>query len=390
MAVAGGTLPVGGNLVLPVRVERDGYQGPIDIRAEGLPASVTAEPVIIPAGRDSAELNLFAAPEVEESVWQARLLASADRIERTMPLQVSTVKKASTLQLLPLDDLTLLSGESKPIEVQVVRKGFKGRIQLAVEGLPPKVNARPQTAFLDAAADKVTFVLTADDDAEAAASTVWIRSGGAALVEVPLRLTVQKAPTFRLKPMFGLTLTPGERKTVLVRLERRGFKGPIDVSVAGPLNGVRARAVRVPPGQNSALLEFTVPAEAGELKQKVQLTAESGSWKDQTAMTVTVLVPKAPVIEPRNLVKAGEVTGKIVKCNQHTMTLTLQVAPRPGNPSRKQQVEIQAIAGVQVRAQMRPGRFTALSPGMNVRVLLGKKKGNPQTFAVRIVALPSP
>src|SRR4051812_6229728 len=47
---------VEGRNSFPVKIARDGFDGPVAVRVEGLPAGVTAEPVSIPAGKTEGEV----------------------------------------------------------------------------------------------------------------------------------------------------------------------------------------------------------------------------------------------------------------------------------------------------------------------------------------------
>jgi hypothetical protein len=57
------TIPQGGTISLPVSTEREGgFDGPIEVHLEGLPAGVTAAAAVIAAGKPSVEVALKAAP----------------------------------------------------------------------------------------------------------------------------------------------------------------------------------------------------------------------------------------------------------------------------------------------------------------------------------------
>lgn len=57
-------VPRGGKITLPVTVERfGGFDGPVEVRVEGLPAGVSAPVAVIPAGKPSIEVALTAAPD---------------------------------------------------------------------------------------------------------------------------------------------------------------------------------------------------------------------------------------------------------------------------------------------------------------------------------------
>lgn len=62
----------GGSTYVTVSASRvQGYEGPIEISAEGLPAGVTASPTTIPAGEDSTVMLLSAAPSASGDALSA-------------------------------------------------------------------------------------------------------------------------------------------------------------------------------------------------------------------------------------------------------------------------------------------------------------------------------
>jgi formylglycine-generating enzyme required for sulfatase activity len=71
------TVAAGQTRTVAVRVERQNYQGAVELRLDDLPPGVRARPAEIAAGADSGAVELTADPEAVEANWGARLLASA-------------------------------------------------------------------------------------------------------------------------------------------------------------------------------------------------------------------------------------------------------------------------------------------------------------------------
>jgi hypothetical protein len=208
-----------------------------------------------------------------------------------------------------------------------------------------------------------------------------------------------------------------------VRFDRRGFNGPIDVRVNGldVKKGVQVAAVTVPAGQDFAMLEFSASADAEEVEQVARVLAVSGLRKADALFTVTIQLAAAPKIDVK-LLKAGVVTGKVVRVHSLSKILIVEVqTPQAGNQLATQRPQFQAIAAVLVRtAQPReefdekgrlrkftreelkelkgpdpkvPGykaEFSDLSAGQIVQVSLGKPKGagaEATRYATMIVVL---
>jgi serine/threonine protein kinase len=234
----------------------------------------------------------------------------ADVREKEARLQLTFDRKPSTIEFLPIADLKLTGGESKTVEVRVERKGFSGPISIELGGLPKKVTAKVPSAVIDSASDTTRLELTAADDVQAADVIAHVRTVEPAMIEAPLRLIVQKAPTFRLMPVDDVILKPGEQRTVELWFLRRGLKGLIDVRADDFLikPGVSVKIVdrQVAPGQTTFRLELTALDSAGELKKKVRLTAGSGWRKVDAEFMVTVQAPKEPVNGQGSLIAAAE------------------------------------------------------------------------------------
>jgi hypothetical protein len=72
------TIPQGGTITLPVTAEREGgFDGPIEVSLEGLPAGVTAAPATIAPGKPSVELTVKSAPNTAMVDAQVHVVGKA-------------------------------------------------------------------------------------------------------------------------------------------------------------------------------------------------------------------------------------------------------------------------------------------------------------------------
>ena len=150
-------LEAGENAILTVQVHRQAYQGPVTVQLEGLPAQVTAKPVVIAANQKTARIELTVPRTAPEANREARVLALGGNLKANRPLQI---KLASFVpfHLLPIADVTLRPGQPKEITVQVRRKDEKGLIHVSLEGNLGAVSAN--SGAIPSGKDKVTLELT--------------------------------------------------------------------------------------------------------------------------------------------------------------------------------------------------------------------------------------
>ncbi|MGC4007462.1 MAG: PPC domain-containing protein [Pirellulales bacterium] len=113
----------GGNYWLDVLVSRnDGFDGPITVRAENLPAGVTAEPVVVGKGRGSVPLVFHAAPDAPPADAVIRIVGTAtigestvERVARGGGLTWSTVNTPGIARM--NDTIPLAVREAPPFTI---------------------------------------------------------------------------------------------------------------------------------------------------------------------------------------------------------------------------------------------------------------------------------
>jgi WD40 repeat protein len=139
-------VPAGSGQECIVVVERlDGFDGPIDLRLEGLPAGFRASaPTTVEAGHREAKIVVFADRDAKPPTPAAKLKLTASATIDGKP-HVETLPDALAVSLGPkpkltvkLDPpvLTIAPGETVPATLSVERNGFDDRINFDFANLP--------------------------------------------------------------------------------------------------------------------------------------------------------------------------------------------------------------------------------------------------------------
>ncbi len=139
----GGTTPL---VVAAFRV--DGFDGPIDLRLEALPAEVSATAATIPAGENYGIVILSAAADASFEPSPLRVVGTARINGRLVDRRMATDFDLGLLAQAPPSDVQvkitglnseLRAGEETAGTVEVTRNGFDGRLPVTIAGLPPGV-----------------------------------------------------------------------------------------------------------------------------------------------------------------------------------------------------------------------------------------------------------
>lgn len=183
-------IPRGGTSLITVSANRvQGYDGPIEIRVEGLPAGVTAGSATIPAGQDSAIL-LFSAdasapddslPTSFKIVGHAQINGHDRRrvANEDAPLQLaSVIPPPDAIVTAGPDHITLEPGQDVKVTLHVERRnGFEGRVPCTVQNLPPGVrvvNVGLNGVLVTESQSTRTFTLHAEEWAKPITQPIYV------------------------------------------------------------------------------------------------------------------------------------------------------------------------------------------------------------------------
>jgi serine/threonine protein kinase len=336
------SLVPGEKAIVSFDIERQHCEGEVKCWLEGLPEGVKADPVTLPSHKSKSAIALEVSPRAPASKTTATLRATSGSVAASAPVTLTMGVAEASLHFTALAPQTLEAGKSVTILLHVERRRCAGPIALAVDGLPPGVTLHPRflvPPVIGADESSGDLELRASPEAPEARNKKLTVVGKAenAKGETPLLLTVIAAPTpppvkvpetvikktpdpklpdttakipppepLPVKPPPSLrvgvipdtVLAAGERKSIMVSIDRKNFTGPVALSVTGlPMGGVSAlHAPQLPEDKTAFLLNLTADPQANDARIAVGVQAEGGDLKSVSNFNVTVVKAKPPVV----------------------------------------------------------------------------------------------
>jgi hypothetical protein len=291
----------GGRTRIRCEVVRQGVDGPVRFRAVDLPAGVSIEPLVIPAGRNEGDMLISATPDASMGTIPIRVMASAmasgkelTRAASAIAVEAQAEKSfkqgfLSVFDTSPftIDALTLAASmdqlKSGDVEVLVNRRpGFMGDIKLSAVGftigrepITKSLDVKEVTAKSDARTAQLKF--TAKVDSELGTRAVLIRGeasdGGQTVAEFsqPVALAVAQIPFVLSAPGKVVLNAPRAGSTNMdevelkVKVDRRGFTGEIPLTLEGVPAGITVSGTNIPANVAEAVLTFIATDKAPAL-----------------------------------------------------------------------------------------------------------------------------
>lgn len=280
-------VPRGNRFALLLNVTRDGYNGDLRLRFDGLPAGITAEdcvvgsgvsavPVVFSAAPDAVVAGNLLAPRVEpvkegepgvrssfrHTVDWVRIQndtvyvrSEVDRIAaavvEAVPYQVSV--KAPGVPLVQ-------SGETELAVTATRDAGFEEQITVKLLWSPPGVSALPEVV-IPKGKTEVTYKLSSSARAETRRSPLVVVAsatvnGGAAWVSSPA-VPLEVAPAFLTGRMELAKVEQGKTGRMVCALEvKTPFEGEAEARLAGLPEGVSAAPVMIRADSREAVFEI--------------------------------------------------------------------------------------------------------------------------------------
>jgi hypothetical protein len=183
-------IPKGGSAFVTVTANRvAGYDGPIEISVEGLPAGVKASPATIPAGQDSTLILLSPDAGAPADALSAafKIVGHADINGHDRMRVASDYAPLKLASVIPAPDVivtadptpvTLEPGQEVKVTLHVDRRnGFQGRVPCTVRNLPPGVrvvNVGLNGVLVTESQSTRTFTLHAEDWAKPITQPIYV------------------------------------------------------------------------------------------------------------------------------------------------------------------------------------------------------------------------
>jgi hypothetical protein len=224
--VADVLLVPGETTTVDVKLERNGYEGPVKLRMEGLPAQVTGQVSDLAADQSATQLNLTAAAKTPEGKHPVKVAATiyGRPVVLEIPLQIDSIPyRVQSFRV-----INIAPGEKKRVEIPIERRSYKGPLRVELTGLPEGVIVKP--VEVPANAKTAALEIVAAEGAKERVRSTQVASLGGELSRVdPMVVRVTRGGGFlpeelnadpQLGPLlrrgsFGGRLTAKSKKALL-------------------------------------------------------------------------------------------------------------------------------------------------------------------------------
>lgn len=310
-------LPQGKSTRLTVTATRHGYDGPIHVKVQNLPAQVTAQPGVILKGDKTVAIDLNAGPEAlvgdKKDVFVLGTRSGGDGPDIysqkfTVRVEAAAAPVSFELSVDP-KPLKVTAGDKARLTVTAKRRGYDGPINLEVRHLPSGVEAREAT--IPAKRDAIDVELSAAAGAKPGDKKDVLVIGTATgpnkfqapspAFTVTVLPAVVAGPPFELKvaPLYVPVVQGGKNKVRVTAQRGKDYDGPIQLDVVHLPQHVRADPVTLKKGENAVDVEIEAGFKAAvDVKKDVQVKG-TGTGAGRTALSpaFTVAVRKAELFD---------------------------------------------------------------------------------------------
>ncbi len=281
----------GGKGRFGVKVAREGWVGPVTLKAVHPPEGVVIAPVTIPADRGETDVEVEAA--ADSTVGSSEIALEAESPPRpdvcsaaaSLRLNIRAAQpNPPGLRMNVSPEVVLPQGGENRIGVVIARDYFRGPVTVEVGGLPEGVSANALSLSPEATSGEIR--LQADASAPVGTKALPVTATGPVRLpgatEPPtaasrLSLRIDARPT--LPPGLRLSVSPGvvvdqaSKNSFGVIVARDQFRGPVDVELGNLPAGVTATRLKLPEDATQGEIEVQATAEASVGTQPVSVTA---------------------------------------------------------------------------------------------------------------------
>ncbi|NLS98227.1 MAG: terpene cyclase/mutase family protein [Planctomycetaceae bacterium] len=312
------TLQPGAEANVELKVERNGNEGPVEIKLGELPKGITVEAPKVSAEESAGSLTVKAAQSLgdEPLATSVEVTASIGEQTASQPLAVN-VPKLNLPSLQPMTAVLLQPGTSRTVDVKLNRNGFQGAVPLSVEGATEKVQCKLAAASVENDATKLE--ITAARDAPNAdlkirvATTLFGRKIGA---ELPIK--VESKP-FDVDSFRVVTIEPGKKQRVELPIKRGSYKGSLQLGAEGLPKGVKVSQVEAAPGATTAVLELEAAPGLEQRVKSSRVVSKAGHLTDSGPIVIRIgkeddtYLPPALTANPEiaPLLRRGSIGGRL-------------------------------------------------------------------------------
>lgn len=291
------TLTPGGSVNVTARVVRPSSKGRVELRWDGLPATVRPEAAVLEDGSDQASIRINARADAEPGTHSVRLVAIGPSSRSEQVVRIHVQPKVAAFQLEKMNDIALTPGQTQNIPVRITRANSQARVDLQLEGLPAGVQLDP--AFILANGNEANLVLRAQPNAAVGSHPIRLVARSAdGRTEQMVQLRVQAAKPaggIQLEKVADVQLPVGQSCLVPISIARKGHDGAVEVQVDDLPAGVQSARATIPAGANSGNVQLTAEAGIAGGAHSLRLIAIAGDIREETVVRLVVQPPPRPI-----------------------------------------------------------------------------------------------
>lgn len=287
----------GGSNTLAVQISRiGGFDDPVSLSVVGLPAGVSADPLIIPSGSSLGALTLRAqASAATLSSQPIEIQASGGGLVRKASLNLTVLDPPGFLLELSTSLLSVAPGEGGLLQVNLRRtSGFSSPVNLELLNAPLGVTGSFDPGTVGG--DQSTLRLSVAGTVSPGAYTLSVRGSGGGQVATQNLVLVVSGFSLTLSPA-TLTLQQGDQGSSSVTLvQKGGFGGAATLDISGEILGngpdkVTAVFSRNPLVSGTSILTLSVGSAVPAGTYTLNITGVSGNLRDSRSLQLTVTQP---------------------------------------------------------------------------------------------------
>jgi hypothetical protein len=204
-------VPAGGSIPVTVTAFRmDGFDAPVDVTIENLPAGLSATHGVIARGQVSTTLLLSATPDAKlaaavplHAVGRSQSLAHVASPDDRLKL-ISLMPRPDVLMTAQTREVDIEPGKTAEISVAIERQnGFGGRVPVAVMNLPPRVKLVDiglNGVLINETESRRSFTIEALPNAEPVEQLIYVGAAVETRSALPSTYAAPQAILLKVKP----------------------------------------------------------------------------------------------------------------------------------------------------------------------------------------------
>jgi hypothetical protein len=268
------TVYPGSRNTLQVKIKRQGFEGPVRLEATG-PGELVIPEVTIPADKEEADLLIEAIPQAERAAYDVKLRATSPNDKKvgvTEAIKVWIQPSPPSVGLTVSRKASVYAAGQNTFGFKLARQRFEGPVRVEVLDLPKGVNI--PIVMVSAKEEQGIIRVIADKDAKLGAEILPVEVRSLADHKIAARaefqLDVLPPPgKLQLAAAPQVTVYPGTKNKMIVKIARQEFEGEIQIEVTGAPRGITFSSATIPADKSET--EIAVAASTDMLPTRKDL-----------------------------------------------------------------------------------------------------------------------